>query len=92
MGGLTGASWRTRIGLVSSSVHQMMDDNETALKAVVSGRYAQIRLLGRGCATRIGALPMRSLRRIEARGACGSVRGDFSRRGERQRVLIGAER
>src|SRR5260370_7979856 len=33
---------RTRIGLVSSSVHQMMDDGETALKAVVSGRYAQI--------------------------------------------------
>src|SRR5208283_2704674 len=30
---------RTRIGLVSSSVHQMMDDSETALKAVVSGRY-----------------------------------------------------
>src|SRR5258708_40234023 len=33
---------RTRIGLVSSSVHQMMDDSETALKAIVSGRYAQI--------------------------------------------------
>ncbi|HLX06034.1 MAG TPA: ATP-binding cassette domain-containing protein, partial [Candidatus Binatus sp.] len=33
---------RTRIGLVSSSVHQMMEDGETALKAVVSGRYAQI--------------------------------------------------
>jgi iron complex transport system ATP-binding protein len=33
---------RERIGLVSSSVHQMMDDNEPALKAVISGRYAQI--------------------------------------------------
>ena len=31
---------RTRIGLVSFSVHQMMEDGETALKAVVSGRYA----------------------------------------------------
>src|ERR1700687_276594 len=37
---------RTRIGLVSSSVHQMMDDGETALKAVVRGRYAQIRHWG----------------------------------------------
>src|SRR5260370_30083407 len=40
-----GSDWRalrTRIGLVSSSVHQMMDDGETALKAIISGRYAQI--------------------------------------------------
>src|SRR5712692_9542537 len=35
---------RKRIGLVSSSIYQMMADNETALKAVLSGRYAQIGL------------------------------------------------
>jgi iron complex transport system ATP-binding protein len=78
---------RTRIGLVSSSVHQMMDDNETALKAVVSGRYAQIGYWGemrpgdrRAAAT--------ILRRIEAR-ALSDRPWRFLSQGERQRVLIG---
>ena len=70
---------RTRIGLVSSSVHQMMDDNETALKAVVSGRYAQIGYWVR-CAMRIGARLTRSCDASE-RMRCASVRGDFFHRG-----------
>ena len=80
---------RTRIGLVSSSVHQMMEDNdgETALKAVISGRYAQIGYWGeirpgdRRAATAI-------LRRIEA-GALRDRPWRFLSQGERQRVLIG---
>ncbi len=78
---------RTRIGLVSSSVHQMMDDNETALKAVVSGRYAQIGYWGemrdedRRAADAI-------LRRIEARDLRERP-WRFLSQGERQRVLIG---
>src|SRR5260370_8906706 len=33
---------RTRIGLVSSSVHQMMEDRDTALRAVVSVRHPHV--------------------------------------------------
>src|SRR5208282_822213 len=78
---------RTRIGLVSSSVHQMMEDGETALKAVVSGRYAQIGYWGemrdedRRAADAI-------LRRIEAR-ELRERPWRFLSQGERQRVLIG---
>ena len=78
---------RTRIGLVSSSVHQMMDDNETALKAVVSGRYAQIGYWGE----------MREEDRRDADAILRRVEADalrerpwrFLSQGERQRVLIG---
>jgi iron complex transport system ATP-binding protein len=78
---------RTRIGLVSSSVHQMMEDGETALKAVVSGRYAQIGYWGelrdedRRAADTI-------LRRIEA-STLRDRPWRFLSQGERQRVLIG---
>jgi len=78
---------RTRIGLVSSSVHQMMEDSETALKAIVSGRYAQIGYWGemrdedRRAADAI-------LRRIEAR-ELRERPWRFLSQGERQRVLIG---
>jgi iron complex transport system ATP-binding protein len=78
---------RTRIGLVSSSVHQMMEDNETALKAVVSGRYAQIGYWGE-----MSARDRRDgtsiLRRVEAAELSGRPWGYLSQ-GERQRVLIG---
>jgi len=78
---------RTRIGLVSSSVHQMMEDGETALKAIVSGRYAQIGYWGemrpedRRAAEAI-------LRRIEATDLRDRP-WRFLSQGERQRVLIG---
>jgi iron complex transport system ATP-binding protein len=78
---------RTRIGLVSSSVHQMMDDSETALKAIVSGRYAQIGYWGEMRAEdRRDADAI--LRRIEARDLRDRPWRYLSQ-GERQRVLIG---
>ena len=78
---------RTRIGLVSSSVHQLMEDSETALKAVVSGRYAQIGYWGE---MRVEDLRAGEaiLRRIEARELRDRP-WRFLSQGERQRVLIG---
>jgi iron complex transport system ATP-binding protein len=78
---------RTRIGLVSSSVHQMMEDGETALKAVVSGRYAQIGYWGKMRAEDRRAADA-ILRRIEARELRDRP-WRFLSQGERQRVLIG---
>jgi iron complex transport system ATP-binding protein len=78
---------RTRIGLVSSSVHQMMEDSETALKAVVSGRSAQIGYWGEMRAEDLRAATA-ILRRIEARELRHRP-WRFLSQGERQRVLIG---
>jgi iron complex transport system ATP-binding protein len=78
---------RTRIGLVSSSVHQLMEDGETALKAVVSGRYAQIGYWGEMRAEDLRAAEA-ILRRIEARELRDRP-WRFLSQGERQRVLIG---
>src|ERR1700676_1770496 len=78
---------RTRIGLVSSSVHQMMDDGETALKAVVSGRYAQIGHWGELIA-RDRRAAAAILARVEAR-SLSDRRWAYLSQGERQRVLIG---
>lgn len=78
---------RTRIGLVSSSVHQLMEDRESALRAVVSGRYAQIGYWGEMTAgDRRAALSI--LRRVEA-AALRDRPWAFLSQGERQRVLIG---
>jgi iron complex transport system ATP-binding protein len=78
---------RTRIGLVSSSVHQMMEDSETALKAVVSGRYAQIGYWGELRPDDLRAADA-IIRRIEAREFRDRP-WRFLSQGERQRVLIG---
>lgn len=78
---------RTRIGIVSSSVHQMMEDGETALRAVVSGRYAQIGLWG-AITARDRRDAAAILRRVEARALRDRPWGYLSQ-GERQRVLIG---
>jgi iron complex transport system ATP-binding protein len=78
---------RTRIGMVSSSVHQLMEDRETALRAVISGRYAQIGLWGAATARDVrDALAI--LGRVEARSLRERPWGYLSQ-GERQRVLIG---
>src|SRR5689334_14894379 len=54
---------RKRIGLVSSSVRQMMPEDEPALDTLISGKYAMIDFWGR--ATRADrARAMRILRRI----------------------------
>jgi iron complex transport system ATP-binding protein len=78
---------RRCIGIVSSSVRQMVDDGESALEVIASGLFGQINYWGRlGAAQRAAAARM-----ADAMG-CGQV---VSRpwavlsQGERQRVLIG---
>ena len=78
---------RKQIGLVSSSVRQMMADAETALETVASGKYAMIDLWRRLSRTdKIAALQL--LKQIE----CGYLADREWRvlsQGERQRILIG---
>ncbi len=84
------ADWRElrkNVGLVSSSVRQMMAENEPALETVMSGKYAMIDFWGhasRADRARAGSL----LRQVE----CGYLAERPWRvlsQGERQRVLIG---
>jgi iron complex transport system ATP-binding protein len=78
---------RTRLGIVSSSVRQMMADDEPALDSVVSGRYAMIDFWGRPKpADRRDALKI--LRQIECAHLTERPWRVLSQ-GERQRVLIG---
>ncbi len=78
---------RLKIGIVSSTVRQMMADSEPALDTVVSGKYAMIDFWGR---------PRREDRRkaesILRQIECSALRdrpwGVLSQ-GERQRILIG---
>ncbi|HYL58614.1 MAG TPA: ATP-binding cassette domain-containing protein [Candidatus Acidoferrales bacterium] len=78
---------RTRVGMVSSSVHQLMEDGETALRAVISGRYAQIGFWGAATA-RDRREAAAILKRVEARDLRDRPWAYLSQ-GERQRVLIG---
>ncbi|HKS38689.1 MAG TPA: ATP-binding cassette domain-containing protein [Verrucomicrobiae bacterium] len=78
---------RKRIGIVSSSVRQMMAESEPALETVVSGKYAMIDLWGRVTGAD-RARGMRILRQIE----CAYLVDRpwlYLSQGERQRVLIG---
>jgi iron complex transport system ATP-binding protein len=78
---------RKQIGIVSSSVRQMMADDEPALETVVSGKYAMIDFWGRVTRTdRAGALKL--LRQVECAHLVERPWGVLSQ-GERQRVLIG---
>lgn len=78
---------RKKVGLVSSSVHQLMPEGETALAAVVSGKLAMIGQWGEVAdADRSTALKI--LRRIEASSLAERPWLHLSQ-GERQRVLIG---
>src|SRR5437867_7369895 len=78
---------RKRIGLVSSSVRQMMAESEPALQTVVSGKYAMIDYWGRvGQSDRARAL--RILKQIECEYLAGRS-WVFLSQGERQRVVIG---
>jgi iron complex transport system ATP-binding protein len=78
---------RKKIGLVSSSVRQMMADEEPALETIASGKYAMIDFWGRVTrAEKVQALKL--LRQVE----CGYLAERPWRvlsQGERQRVLIG---
>lgn len=78
---------RTRIGLVSSSLRQMMADTETALESVASGKYAMIDFWGR-----VRGEDRRRARDILRRIECPHLADRpwlVLSQGERQRVLIG---
>ena len=83
------ADWRElrkHIGLVSSSVRQLMAEAEPALESVVSGKYAVIDFWGR--MTRPDrAAALRLLRQVEGAHLAGRPWQVLSQ-GERQRVLI----
>jgi iron complex transport system ATP-binding protein len=83
------ADWRElrkHVGLVSSSVRQMMAEDEAALESVVSGKYAMIDFWGR--ATRGDrAAAVRLLRQVECAHLAERPWRVLSQ-GERQRVLI----
>ena len=85
------ADWRelrTRIGLVSSSIHQLMPPHESALNAVAERAARDDRDVGRSRARPTQGAPAEILREVEA--AYLSERPwRFLSQGERQRVLIG---
>lgn len=77
---------RKHVGLVSSSVRQMMAEDEPAMESVVSGKYAMIDFWGR--ATRVDrAAALRLLRQVECAYLADRPWRVLSQ-GERQRVLI----
>jgi iron complex transport system ATP-binding protein len=78
---------RKQIGVVSSSVRQMMADEEPALETIVSGKYAMIDLWGRP-SSRDRVAARRILRQIECSHLADRPWRVLSQ-GERQRVLIG---
>src|SRR5216117_830339 len=78
---------RKQIGLVSSSVRQMMPESEPALETIVSGKHAMIDFWGR--ITRADrARASRVLKQIEC-DYLAERPWAFLSQGERQRVLIG---
>ena len=78
---------RQHIGLVSSSIRQMMAEPEPALETVVSGKYAMIDLWGKITAAD-RARAGRILKHIECTHLAERPWSYLSQ-GERQRVLIG---
>ncbi len=77
---------RKAVGLVSSSIRQRIDDGETALEIVVSGKTAMLNFWGRiTAADRKRALEL--LRQVDGR-ALAERPWLFLSQGERQRVLI----
>ena len=78
---------RKHVGLVSSSVRQMIGDEATALEVVVSGKEATLNFWGRMAAAD-KAEGLRRLRQVEG-GALAERRWAVLSQGERQRVLIG---
>jgi iron complex transport system ATP-binding protein len=78
---------RKKIGLVSSSVRQMMADDEPALETVASGKYAMIDFWGHVTRTE-KAQALKLLRQVECVHLAERPWHVLSQ-GERQRVLIG---
>ena len=84
------ADWRElrlHIGIVSSSIRQLMANDEPALFSVASGKYAMIDFWGK-LTPRDKAQAERILRQIECRHLALRTWQVLSQ-GERQRVLIG---
>lgn len=78
---------RKHVGIVSSSVRQMMADHEPALVTVISGKYAMIDYWGRiQAADKVAAAKI--LRDVEA-SHLADRRWEVLSQGERQRILIG---
>lgn len=78
---------RKKVGLVSSSIRQMIPEDEPALDTVISGRYAMIDFWGKKTRADI-----RQGRRILRDIECESLAERpwlFLSQGERQRILIG---
>jgi len=84
------ADWRElrkRIGIVSSSIRQMMAEDEPALETVISGKNAMIDFWGRASNGEI-IRARKILRQIECDYLADRPWGVLSQ-GERQRILIG---
>lgn len=77
---------RTRIGLVSSSLRQMMNDAEPALLTVAGGKFAMIDFWGEP--TRADRRQARSLLELVEAGHLADREWGVLSQGERQRVLI----
>jgi iron complex transport system ATP-binding protein len=77
---------RKKVGLVSSSVRQMMADYEPALETVASGKYAMIDFWGRVTPNEM-TQAMKLLRQVECGYLAARPWGVLSQ-GERQRVLV----
>jgi iron complex transport system ATP-binding protein len=78
---------RKKIGIVSSSVRQMMADDEPALETVASGKYAMIDFWGE-----LSRVEKSQARKLLQQVECGYLAERPWRvlsQGERQRVLIG---
>lgn len=78
---------RRRVGIVSSSIRQMMAESEPALDTVASGKYAMIDFWGRP-----PPADRKAAQRILKQTECAHLAGRpwaFLSQGERQRVLIG---
>lgn len=78
---------RKKIGIVSSSVRQMMADEEPAVETVVSGKYAMIDFWGKLTKADLAAA-RRLLLQVETLHLANRPWGVLSQ-GERQRILIG---
>jgi iron complex transport system ATP-binding protein len=77
---------RQHIGIVSSSIRQMMADEEPALETVASGKYAMIDFWGRVTRTEKAAA-LKFLKQVECEYLADRPWRVLSQ-GERQRVLI----
>ena len=78
---------RTRVGLVSSRIRQMMPDAEPALTSVLSGKYAMLEFWGDPTAADTRAA-LRILRQLKLEHLAQRPWRVLSQ-GERQRILIG---